>query len=115
MKINGYAQRSLAVLSILICMSLFSSPGALAQRATIVYSPCASCMGCLAFCPHIGDINDDGVVDISDAILVLRTALALDPVKPCSDINNDGSVDISDVILTLRIALGLDPLRQCGG
>jgi hypothetical protein len=31
------------------------------------------------------------------------------------NINNDGVVDISDVILTLRIALGLDPLQQCNG
>jgi Chlamydia polymorphic membrane protein (Chlamydia_PMP) repeat len=61
----------------------------------------------------LGDINRDGVVDISDVILVLRIALGIDPVTPCSDINNDGSVDISDVILTLRVALGLDPLNSC--
>jgi len=63
----------------------------------------------------LGDINKDGVVDISDVILDLRIALALDSFKPCSDINGDNAVDISDVILTLRMALGLDPLRQCGG
>jgi hypothetical protein len=46
-------------------------------------------------------------------ILVLRMALKIDPVQPCSDLNNDGVVDISDVILTLRMALGLDSLKQC--
>jgi exo-beta-1,3-glucanase (GH17 family)/DNA-binding beta-propeller fold protein YncE len=61
----------------------------------------------------LGDINKDGAVDISDVILVLRIALEIDPVKPCSDINNDGIVDISDVILTLGMTLGLDPLKQC--
>jgi len=61
----------------------------------------------------LGDMNGDGVVDISDVILELRIALALDPVEPCSNINGDTSVDISDVILTLRMALGLDPIRQC--
>ena len=62
---------------------------------------------------YMGDINGDGNVDISDVILVLRMALQLDPIKPCSDINNDGAVDISDVILTLRMALGLDALKEC--
>jgi hypothetical protein len=61
----------------------------------------------------LGDINKDGVIDISDVILDLRAALGLDPAKPCSDINGDGFVDISDVILTLRMALALDPLKQC--
>jgi len=61
----------------------------------------------------LGDINKDGIIDISDVILVLRIALKIDPVQPCSDLNNDGIVDISDVILTLRMALGLDPLKQC--
>jgi Right handed beta helix region len=63
----------------------------------------------------LGDINNDGIIDISDVILELRMALALDPVKPCSDINGDAAVDISDVILTLRMALGLDQTGQCGG
>ena len=65
----------------------------------------------------LGDINDDGTVDISDVILDLRCALALpiDPYlcTPCGDINNDGGVDISDVILTLRKALQLDPPQLC--
>ena len=61
----------------------------------------------------LGDLNNDGVVDISDVILELRVALGIDPQVPCSDINGDGIVDISDVILTLRMALGLDPLRLC--
>jgi hypothetical protein len=61
----------------------------------------------------MGDINNDGIVDISDVILELRMTLKLDPIQPCSDINNDGVVDISDVILTLRMALKLDQLKQC--
>jgi N-acetylneuraminic acid mutarotase len=61
----------------------------------------------------LGDIDKDCVIDISDVILILRMALKIDPLKPCSDINNDGIVDISDVILTLRMALKIDPLQQC--
>jgi hypothetical protein len=62
---------------------------------------------------NLGDMNKDGIIDISDVILVLRIAVQLDPSQPCSDLNNDGSVDISDVILTLRMAVGLDALKQC--
>ena len=58
-------------------------------------------------CYWLGDINCDEAVDISDVILVLRIALQLDDMKPCSNINGDSTVDISDVILTLRMALGL--------
>jgi YD repeat-containing protein len=60
-----------------------------------------------------GDINKDEIIDISDVILVLRIALKIDPVQPCSDMNNDGIVDISDVILTLRMALKIDALKAC--
>jgi len=70
-------------------------------------------IGVILVNPLLGDINNDGIIDISDVILVLRMALKIDPIQPCSDINNDGVVDISDVILTLRMALKLDPLQQC--
>lgn len=63
----------------------------------------------------LGDINKDGVIDISDVILVLRIALKIDLIQPCSDINKDGFVDISDVILTLRMSLGLDSTKACTG
>ncbi|MEK6529021.1 MAG: hypothetical protein AABZ36_09095, partial [Nitrospirota bacterium] len=35
----------------------------------------------------LGDINKDGIIDISDVMLVLRIALKLDPIQPCSDLN----------------------------
>ncbi len=55
-----------------------------------------------------GDINGDGVVDISDVILALRMAIGIDPCQlSLSDLNNDGVCDIQDVILILRKALGL--------
>ena len=62
---------------------------------------------------YYGDMNGDGVIDISDVILVLRIALGLDVPKSCSDMNGDEQVDISDVILTLRVALGLDQRTAC--
>jgi len=56
----------------------------------------------------IGDINEDGIIDISDVILCLRMAVGLDPANiTLADINSDGVIDISDVILILRVAIGL--------
>jgi len=58
---------------------------------------------------HLGDINGNTQVDISDVILCLRMAIGLDPVNlTLADMNDDGTVDISDVILVLRKAIGLD-------
>ena len=69
-----------------------------------------------------GDINNDGVIDISDVILCLRMAVGLsvtiqeqtynspypDWLINLANINGDEQVDISDVILILRISVGLD-------
>lgn len=56
-----------------------------------------------------GDLNNDGMTDISDVILCLRQAIGIDQKTPSSaDMNNDGDIDISDVILVLRKAIGLD-------
>ena len=56
-----------------------------------------------------GDINEDGDIDISDVILCLRMAIALDPVDLFfADMDENGIVDISDVILILRKSIGLD-------
>ena len=92
----------------------FTSPGTFPYFCE-VGAHCSSfgMIGVILVNPLLGDINNDGIIDISDVILVLRMALKIDPIQPCSDINNDGVVDISDVILTLRMALKLDPLQQC--
>ena len=65
----------------------------------------------------LGDMNEDGMVDISDVIRDLRCSLGLpiDPYlcMPRGDINCDDITDITDVILTLRKALGIDPMEYC--
>ena len=48
-----------------------------------------------------GDSNDDGVLDISDAVTVLRSQFHGDAVVHCEDAgdaNDDGRLDISDAI-----------------
>jgi alpha-tubulin suppressor-like RCC1 family protein len=50
-----------------------------------------------------GDLNKDGIVDISDVILCLRRSIGIDISDEITgDVNWDGIVDISDVILILR-------------
>jgi len=60
------------------------------------------------YVPHIplkGDINDDGMVDISDIVIV---AFAFDSVRDNprwnedADLNGDGMVDISDIVIVAR-------------
>lgn len=59
-----------------------------------------------------GDVNMDGAVDSSDALLVLRCSLGLAELDPealaIADVNGDGEVSASDALLILRLALGLE-------
>ena len=55
-----------------------------------------------------GDANSDGVVDMTDALLVLRYAIcivdSLPGIDNC-DVNSDGSIDMTDALLILRTVL----------
>lgn len=61
---------------------------------------------------EVGDVNEDGVVDQSDALLILRYALSIidDTVlnTGLADYNADGVVDQSDALLVLRVALNIE-------
>jgi len=49
-----------------------------------------------------GDLNQDGVVDITDVVLCLRMALGMLPVNlKAGDLDGDGTVSILDVIILL--------------
>ncbi len=57
-----------------------------------------------------GDANDDGTVDTSDALLVMRHALSLitlsNEAAALCDMNGDGEITILDATLIMRAALG---------
>ena len=56
----------------------------------------------------LGDVNDDGTVDISDYIGVANHILGNTPEgfnEAAADVNNDGSIDISDYIGVANIIL----------
>ncbi len=61
---------------------------------------------------EIGDVNEDGAVDQSDALLILRYALGIidDTIlnTQLADYNDDGAIDQSDALLVLRAALNIE-------
>ena len=60
--------------------------------------------------PMLGDVNEDGVIDTTDAVLALRCALMLIELeKPeLADINGDGIVSIIDALAIIRIAMNIE-------
>ena len=52
-----------------------------------------------------GDINGDGVVDISDAILASHafgSSTGNPDYNPAADLNSDGNIDIFDMLMLAR-------------
>lgn len=58
----------------------------------------------------LGDVNNDGAVDVTDALLVLRYSMSIISSLPrldMADVNGDSSVDLTDALLILRKAMGI--------
>lgn len=59
----------------------------------------------------VGDVDGDGAVRVSDAVLIMRCALGLIEFTPeqilCGDVDGDGVIKIADAVMVIRIALGL--------
>jgi len=51
------------------------------------------------WCIYSGDVSQDGIVDISDMVLIDNDSYAFASGYVASDVNGDGSVDISDMVL----------------
>ncbi|MFY9114328.1 MAG: CAP-associated domain-containing protein [Dethiobacteria bacterium] len=81
---------------ILLLLGLFFIPGAPAGAAET----------------KPGDVNGDGAVCVSDAILVLQDVVGIRSLsageRERADLNGNGKVDVSDAIRILRIIVGLD-------
>ena len=60
----------------------------------------------------IGDANGDGVVDVTDASLILRFTVKLSPIENerllAADVQTDGTVNAADAAAILRHLVGLD-------
>jgi hypothetical protein len=61
-----------------------------------------------------GDVDNNGQVTISDAVLTLQNAVGLIPLSPqamnAADVIKDGKVDVRDVTRILRVAMGVATL-----
>lgn len=61
--------------------------------------------------PNLGDVNGDGNVDPSDALLILRHSLGLHELSPevyaNADYNQNGVINSDDALMVLRFAMGL--------
>lgn len=76
----------------------------------VVLSLCLSfagiCAPATALNSRSGDVNGDGRVDVTDAVLALQAAARLQALSPeqyaAADVNGSGSVDVSDAVALLR-------------
>ena len=55
----------------------------------------------------LGDVNDDGVVNVLDVVLLVNSILSGDPANdyPQADLNEDGLLNVLDVVLIVNIIL----------
>jgi hypothetical protein len=62
------------------------------------------------FGQELGDANDNGTIDIVDALVIAQYNVGLDPAgfyPNVSDVNADGSVSIVDALLVAQYYVGL--------
>lgn len=66
-----------------------------------------------------GDINGDGKLGVTDALIGLRILSGLTTATPANlaggDLNGDGKIDITEVLKILRVVAGLAPASSLGG
>lgn len=55
--------------------------------------------------PIVGDVNEDGIVDISDVVAVINT-MAGTTIWRYADVNKDNNTDISDIVGIINIIAG---------
>jgi len=64
-----------------------------------------------------GDVNNDGIVDIADAQLIMQYVVGLTSLdyyqKEAANVNNDGSVNIADAQIIMQYIVGLIPSLPC--
>ena len=53
----------------------------------------------------LGDLNDDGNINVADIILVVNVILGLTQYNSLADMNDDGNINVQDIILIVNIIL----------
>ena len=57
-----------------------------------------------------GDVNEDGVINIVDALMIAQYYVGLDPSgfnSAYADVNSDGSINIVDALMVAQYDVGL--------
>ena len=56
-----------------------------------------------------GDVNHDGAIDVTDAVLIIDEILMKNPANfdaLLADVNSDGEIDVTDVVMVIDVILG---------
>jgi len=70
------------------------------------------------FAAPCGDTNSNGVIDITDALLIAQYSVGRNPAdfdKGAADVNADGSINISDALLVVQYYVGIINNLSCKG
>jgi len=63
------------------------------------------------FAYSLGDVNNDGRIDVQDVVIVMKHILGLETLttaqQEAADVNKYGAIDVRDVTLIMQMALGL--------
>lgn len=54
----------------------------------------------------LGDVNDDGTIDILDVVLTVNIILNPGDETPAADLNQDGVINVLDIVIIVNIILG---------
>jgi len=54
-----------------------------------------------------GDLNDDGIVNILDVVLLVNIVLGSEDFNPAGDMNTDGLINVLDVVILVNAILNL--------
>ena len=54
----------------------------------------------------LGDLNDDGTVNILDVVLLVNIVLGIEDFNPAGDMNTDGLINVLDVVILVNMILG---------
>lgn len=86
---------------------------------TLLFSTCfVISVGAATPALHVGDMNNDGTVDIIDATLIQRSLLGLYETYLMNikgDFDHDGEVSVVDATLIQRKDVNIDIPSTCGG
>ena len=67
----------------------------------------------------LGDVNNDGNIDIQDATITLKAALNIQQLTEAeakaADLTGDGKVSLDDAVLSLKVALAIEELPEPTG